>query len=74
MKDCAMSISLNLEEALFVELAMKTALKGMSKQDLEIFWPGADIPNVLKQLDIAIDVLFAGEMIDDEKEKQIYGY
>ena len=70
MKDSAMSINLNLEEALFVELAIKTAIKGMSKEDLEIFWPDADIANILNQLYILIDVLYAEEMINDEKEKQ----
>lgn len=74
MKDYAMSINLNLNEALFVELAIKTAIKGMSKEDLEIFWPDADIANVLNQLYILIDVLYAEEMINDEKEKKIYGY
>ena len=69
MKDCAMSINLNLEEALFVESAMKSVLKGMSKHDLEIFWPDADIANVLRQLDIVIDVLFAGEMVERESEE-----
>ena len=57
----AMPIVLNLEEALFVQSAMKSVLKKMNKQDLEIFWPGADIENVLRQLDITIDVLFAAE-------------
>ena len=56
----AMPITLNLEEALFVKSAMITTLKQMNKQDLQIFWEGADIPNVLRQLDITIDVLFAG--------------
>lgn len=74
MKDSAMQVSLNLEEALFVQSAMKSVLKGMSKHDLEIFWPSADIANVLRQLDIIIDVLFVGEMINDEKEKKTYGY
>lgn len=74
MEDCAMSINLNLEEALFVELAIKTAIKGMSKQDLEVLWPNADIANILNQLYILIDVLYAEEMINEEKEKQIYGY
>ena len=59
MKD-SMQITLNLEEALFVKSAMITTLKGMNKNDLEIFWSDADIPNVLRQLDITIDVLFAG--------------
>ena len=74
MKDSAMSINLNLEEALFVELAIKTAIKGMSKEDLETFWPDADIANILNQLYILIDVLYAKEMANEEKEKQIYGY
>lgn len=60
MKD-AMPITLNLEEALFVQSAMKSVLKKMNKQELEIFWPGADIENVLRQLDITIDVLFIAE-------------
>ena len=54
-----MQIALNLEEALFVQSAMKSVLRGMSKQDLEIFWPGADIANILRQLDITIDILFS---------------
>ena len=62
MKD-AMPITLNLEEALFVKSVMTTALKKMNKKDLEIFWPGADIANILRQLDITIDVLFAGDRI-----------
>ena len=62
MKD-AMQITLNLEEALFVKSAMITTLKKMNKDDLEIFWPDADIANVLRQLDITIDALFAGGKI-----------
>ena len=57
----SMPIVLNLEEALFVQSAMKSVLKRINKQELEIFWPGADIENVLRQLDITIDVLFAAE-------------
>ena len=57
----AMTITLNLEEALFVKSAMITTLKKMNKQELNIFWEGADIPNVLRQLDIVIDVLFKGK-------------
>lgn len=53
-----MTIALNLEEALFVKSAMICELKKMNKQDLSIFWEGADIPNILRQLDIVIDVLF----------------
>ena len=74
MKDCAMPINLNLEEALFVELAIKTAIKGMDKSDFEVLWPNADIANILNQLYILIDVLYAEEMVNEEKEKQIYGY
>ena len=62
MKD-AMPITLNLEEALFVQSAMKAVLKKMSKDELDIFWPGADIADVLRQLDITIDVLFAKDRI-----------
>lgn len=59
----SMPINLNLEEALFVQSAMKAVLKKMSKDELDIFWPGADIANILRQLDITIDVLFAGDRI-----------
>ena len=59
----SMPITLNLEEALFVRSAVTVALKKMSRDDLEIFWPSADIANVLRQLDITIDVLFAGDRI-----------
>ena len=54
----AMPITLNLEEALFVRSAMEIALKKISRDELEMFWPGANIANVLRQLDITIDVLF----------------
>lgn len=74
MKDSAMSINLNLEEALFVELAIKTTIKGMDKSDFEVLWPNADIANILNQLYILIDVLYTEEMANEEKEKQIYGY
>ena len=53
-----MTIALNLEEALFVKSVMICELKKMNKQDLSIFWKGADIPSILRQLDIVIDVLF----------------
>lgn len=53
-----MTIAVNLEEALFVKSAMIATLKKMNKQELSIFWEGADIPNILRQLDIVIDVLF----------------
>ena len=53
-----MTIALNLEEALFIQSAMIATLKTMNKQELNIFWEGADILNVLRQLDIVIDVLF----------------
>ena len=53
-----MTIALNLDEALFIKSAMICELKKMNKQDLSIFWEGADIPNILRQLDIVIDVLF----------------
>ena len=56
----SMSITLNLEEALFVRSAVSVALKKVSRDELDVFWPGADIANVLRQLDITIDVLFAG--------------
>ena len=53
-----MTIAVNLEEALFVKSAMIATLKKMNKQELSIFCEGADIPNILHQLDIIIDVLF----------------
>lgn len=59
----SMPITLNLEEALFVRSAVTIALKKMSRDELEVFWPSADIANVLRQLDITIDVLFAGDRI-----------
>lgn len=62
MKD-AMPITLNLEEALFVRSAISVALKKVSRDELDVFWSGADIANVLRQLDITIDVLFAGDKI-----------
>ena len=62
MKD-SMPITLNLEEALFVRGAISIALKKVSRDELDVFWPGADIASVLRQLDITIDVLFAGDKI-----------
>lgn len=54
----AMPITLNLEEALFVRSAVSIALKKVSSDELDVFWPGADIASVLRQLDITIDILF----------------
>ena len=56
--DNNMNIAVNLDEALFLRSALTIALKQTSAEDLEIFWSGADIPNLIKQLDIIIDVLF----------------
>ena len=56
--DNNMNIAVNLDEALFLRSALTIALKQTSKEDLEIFWSDADIPNLIKQLDIVIDVLF----------------
>lgn len=56
----SMPITLNLEEALFVRSAISIALKKVSRDELDVFWPDADIANVLRQLDITINVLFAG--------------
>ena len=56
--DNNMNIAVNLDEALFLRSALTIALKQTSAEDLEIFWSGADIPNLIKQLDIVIDVLF----------------
>ena len=56
--DNNMTIAVNLDEALFLRSALTIALKQTSAEDLEIFWSGADIPNLIKQLDIVIDVLF----------------
>lgn len=53
-----MIIALNLEEALFVKSAMIATLKKLNREELDIFQEGADIPNILRQLDIIIDVLF----------------
>ena len=56
--DNNMNIAVNLDEALFLRSALTIALKQTSKEDLELFWSDADIPNLIKQLDIVIDVLF----------------
>lgn len=56
--DNNMNIAVNLDEALFLRSALTIALKQTNKEELEIFWPGADIPSIIKQLDIVIDVLF----------------
>lgn len=56
--DNNMNIAVNLDEALFLRSALTIALKQTSKEDLEIFWAEADIPSIIKQLDIVIDVLF----------------
>lgn len=56
--DNNMNIAVNLDEALFLRSALTIALKHTSKEDLELFWSNADIPNLIKQLDIVIDVLF----------------
>ena len=56
--DNNMTIAVNLDEALFLRSALTIALKQTSKEDLELVWEDADIPNLIKQLDIVIDVLF----------------
>lgn len=56
--DNAMNIAVNLDEALFLRSALTIALKQTSKEDLKVFWAEADIPNLIRQLDIVIDVLF----------------
>ena len=56
-----MEIGLNLDEALYVKSAIVSTLKHQNKEELGIFWPNADIPNVLRQLELIIDVLFAEE-------------
>ena len=58
--DNNMTIAVNLDEALFLRSALTIALKQTSKEDLELVWEDADIPNLIKQLDIIIDVLFLG--------------
>ena len=54
-----MEIGLNLDEALYVKSAIVSTLKQQNKDELAIFWPDADIPNLLRQLELIIDVLFA---------------
>ena len=54
-----MEIGLNLDEALFVKAALVQALKRENRASLSVFWPDADFANVLRQLDVVIDVLFA---------------
>ncbi len=56
--DNNMTIAVNLDEALFLRSALTIALKQTSKEDLELFWADANIPSLIKQLDIVIDVLF----------------
>ena len=56
--DNNMNMAVNLDEALFLRSALTIALKQTSKEDLELVWADADIPNLIKQLDIIIDVLF----------------
>ena len=54
----SMPITLNLDEALFIRSAVSVALKQVSHDELDVFWPDADIEYILRQLDISIDVLF----------------
>lgn len=54
-----MELGLNLDEALYVKSAIISTLKKQNKEELGIFWPNADIPNVIRQLEVIIDVLFA---------------
>ena len=56
-----MELGLNLDEALYVKSAIISTLHKQSKEELGIFWPNADIPNVIRQLEVIIDVLFAEE-------------
>lgn len=51
-------LGLNLDEALYVKSAIVATLKKQNKEELGIFWPNADIPNVIRQLEVIIDVLF----------------
>ena len=51
-------IELNLDELLFVRSAVEIALKKTNREEWEVFWPNANFADVLKQLDIAIDLLF----------------
>ena len=53
-----MALGLNLDEALFVKAALIQTLKKENCESLSVFWPDADMPNLLRQLDIIIDVLF----------------
>ena len=56
--DNNMTIAVNLDEALFLRSALTIALKQTNKEDLKVYWAEADIPSLIKQLDIVIDVLF----------------
>lgn len=56
--DNVMNIAVNLDEALFLRSALTIALRQTSKEDLELVWSDANIPNLIRQLDIVIDVLF----------------
>lgn len=54
----SMQIIVNFDEALFIKSAIISTLNTMDKEALKIFWPKADISNVLSQLSIILDVLF----------------
>lgn len=54
----SMPISFNLDELLFVRSAVEVALKETDPELRNIFWQDANFPDLLRQLDVAIDVLF----------------
>ena len=56
--DNNMTIAVNLDEALFLRSALTITLKKTSQENLKIYWAKADIPNLIRQLDTVIDVLF----------------
>ena len=56
-----MQVSLNLDEALFIKSAMIHTLEQENKESIGVFWPNADFENILRQLDVIIDVLFLEE-------------
>lgn len=54
----SMQITMNLDELLFVRSAVEVALRETDSELWNIFWQDANFPDLLRQLDVAIDVLF----------------
>lgn len=61
----SMQITLNLDELLFVRSAVEVALRKTDPKLCNIFWQDVNFPDLLRQLDIAINVLF------EERRKKV---